>query len=140
LCIFRLFVPPRERETAEDVLKDLLEARIDNLNLLKLRLGMAMQDDITQGVELGGIWDAFQRAAPDFDRLASQIGWPLEHLQVINTYRKSATRYYFRSVSDVRHIFCRDPGGFEFEKVYSPTYELGERCPTVVFRRADSRA
>jgi SAM-dependent methyltransferase len=139
LCIFRLFVPPRERETAEKVLKDLLEARISNLNLLKLRLGMAMQDDVTRGVELGRVWDAFHRAAPDLNRLSSQIGWPLEHLQVINTYRNSPMRYYFMSVSDVRRLFCRDPGGFEFEKVYSPTYELGERCPTVVFRRADLR-
>jgi len=139
LCIFRLFVPPREQETAEDVIKDLLEGRISNLNLLKLRLGMALQEDTSRGVELRKIWNTIRHAAPDFNQLALQIGWPLKHLQVINTYRNSPVRYYFMSVSDVRHLFCQDPGGFEFVKIYSPTYELGERCPTVVFRRVDLR-
>jgi len=139
LCIFRLFVPPQARETVDEVLNDLAEARIANLNLLKLRLGMALQENITQGVELRRVWDRLHGFAPDFKRLASQIGWPLEQLMVINTYRDSPVRYYFLTVSDVRRLFCEDPGGFELERIYWPTYELGERCPTVLFRRRDGR-
>jgi SAM-dependent methyltransferase len=137
LCIFRLFIPPEKREEPEKVLQDLLDAKISNLNLLKLRLDMALHKDITQGVQLGLVWDAIHQAAPDFNRLASRLGWSLEHLLVINTYRDCQTRYHFLNLDDVRHLFCENPGGFRLEAVNVPTYELGERCPTVVFRRTD---
>lgn len=138
LCILRLFVPPKEHEATDNVLQDLLEAKIPDLNLLKLRLWMALHKDITQGIQLKRVWDAIHRVAPDFKRLASRIGWPLEHLLVINTYRNCSVRYFFLSLDDVRHLFCRNPGGFELETVQVPTYELGERCPTVVLRRIDT--
>ena len=137
LCIFRLFIPPKERESSDKVLQDLLGAKIPNLNLLKFRLWMAMHEDITHGVELKRIWNAIYRAAPDFNRLASRIGWPIEHLMAINTYRNSSTRYYFLDLDRVCHLFCENPGGFMLESVHVPTYELGELCPTVVLRRID---
>jgi SAM-dependent methyltransferase len=138
LCIFRLFIPPKEREEPDKILQDLLEAKISNLNLLKLRLGMALHEDITQGVQLKRVWDAIHHVAPDFNRLASLIGWPVEHLQAINTYRNCPTRYFFLSLDNVRHLFCENPGGFTFEAVHVPTYDLGERCPTVILRHIDT--
>jgi SAM-dependent methyltransferase len=135
LCIFRLFVPPKEREEPDKVLRDLLDAKISNLNLLKLRLGMALHRNITQGVQLRRVWNAVHEVAPDFNTLASRLGWSIEHMLVINTYRDCPKRYYFLDLDDVCHLFCRRPGGFELDAVHVPTYELGERCPTVVFRR-----
>ena len=135
VCIFRLFVPPRKREAVDDVLGNLLEAKIANLNILKLRLGMALQKDSSEGIELKRIWDTIHRVAPDFDRLASRIGWPMEHLLAINTYRNSPVRYYFLTPDDVCRVFCENPGGFTLETVNVPSYELGERCPTVVLAR-----
>lgn len=139
VCIFRLFVPPEKREEVDEVLQDLLEAKISNLNILKLRLGMALHEDITKGIQLKRIWDTIHRVAPDFNRLASRIGWPIEHLLVINTYRNSSTRYFFLSLDDVHHLFCENPGGFTLETVCVPTYELGMRCPTIVLARDDIR-
>jgi len=136
LCVFRLYVPPEPRESPDAVLADLLAGRVPNLNILKLRLAMAMHEDITQWTELGRVWDAIHQAAPDFARLASQLGWPLGHLLAINTYKDCPAQYWFLSVADVRHLFCTDPGGFSLERVNVPTYELGERCPTIVLRRA----
>lgn len=138
LCIFRLFIPPEERETSNEVLQDLLDAKIPNLNLLKLRLWMALHEDITKGIQLKQVWNAIHQVAPDFNRLASQIGWPVEHLLAINTYRNCSTRYYFIDLGDVCHLFCESPGGFTLEAVHVPTYELGEQCPTVVLRRIDT--
>jgi len=135
LCMLRLFVPPARRETPDAVLRDLLAGRIANLNLLKLRLAMALQKDFAQGVPLKRVWEAFHRAAPDFGGLAARLGWSLDHLSVINVYRDSDTRYYYLRVADVCGLFCGHPGGFTLERVEVPTYELGERCPIVVLRR-----
>jgi phenylacetate-CoA ligase len=138
LCMFRLFVPPAQRETPEAVLHDLLEARVANLNILKLRLAMALQEDSTQGVPLGRVWDELHKTAPDLTVLAAKIGWPPENLLAINTYRDCASRYYFHSVAEVRQLFTENPGGFTLEGVNVPDYELGDRCPTVVFRRGEA--
>ena len=137
LCILRLFVPPAEREAPETVLRDLAEGEISSLNVLKLRLGMALQDDIDVGVQLHHVWDVIHQFEPDFRRLASLTGWPLEHLLAIDSYRNCPATYSFLSLADVRRLFCDDPGGFEIAAIHEPSYELGERCPTLVLRRVE---
>ena len=135
ICVFRLFVPPAQRESIETVMSDLFEGQIPSLNILKLRLGMALQRDATEGVELACVWNELRRAAPDFTALAKRLGWSLPHLLAIDSYRNCAKRYHFLTVDDVTHFFC-DDGGFVCESISTPTYELGERCPTIVLRRA----
>ena len=138
LCILRLFVPPKEREEPDKVLQDLLGAKIPDLNHFKLRLWMAMYKDTTKNVQLNYFWDAIHRVAPDLNNLAAQLGWPTETLFMINAYRNNPTRFFFPNVDDISYLFCKDPGGFELETVRVPTYDLGECCPTVVFRRIDA--
>jgi SAM-dependent methyltransferase len=135
ICIFRLLVPPKMRERTEIVLRDLLSGMIANPNILKLRLGMSLQDDIGGGVQLARIWEALHEAAPDLNRVADRIGWPRAPLLAINAYRDCPTRYHFLDVAEVRQLFCEHPGGFAFETAHRPSYALGERCPTLVFRR-----
>ncbi len=136
LCIFRLFVPPRKSETVEEVLQDMLDAKIPKVNVLKLRLWMALQKDVAQGVQMKKVWDEVFRVAPDFDRLALKTGWPIEHLLTINSFKDNPARNYFLNTDEVQNLFCKMPGGFEFLAVHVPEYERGECCPTVVFRRA----
>lgn len=135
LCIFRLFAPPRNRETVQRVLKDLFNSKVPDLNILKLRLGMALQKNNTEGVALKMVWETLHQVAPDFERLAKEIDWPLEHLLAINAYRNSSSRYYFLTTDEVKDLFDE---GFTLENVHVPGYKLGERCPTVVFRRTGS--
>jgi len=135
LCVFRLYVPPARRESPDVVLKDLLEGRIANLNILKLRLGMSLMGSAAEGVELETVWRAVARLTPRLEGLASRIGWPVEHMLAINAYRGSTARYCFVTVKQIRDLFCGSPGGFEVQRLHVPTYELGEQCPTVVLQR-----
>lgn len=137
LFIVRLFAPFGPQETPDDVLEDLINGKIPNLNILKLRLGMSMQPNATNGVALAEVWEKLRSVAPDFDELATHIGWPIEHLLVINSYHESRNKYYFVTVDEVRRLFCDSPGGFELECIHTPDYELSDRCPTIVFRRLD---
>lgn len=140
LCIFRLFVPPVQREAPESVLRDLLAGCIPSLNVLKLRLAMALQETSEAGVQLAQVWDALHQAAPDFNQLAAQLGWSLDHLLAIDTYRDCTSRYHFLDALQVVRLFAEEPGGFTFATMTVPRYELGERCPTVVFRRVSNGA
>jgi len=135
LCILRLYALPSKRESPETVLRDFVQGRVSNINILKLRLGMALQDTPSEGVQYKTIWNAFHAAAPDPGRLGPQIGWSAEQMHIIDAYRDCPNRFFFLTVADLRQLFCSSPGGFQFESLHVPSYELGERCPTVVLRR-----
>ena len=133
LCIFRLFVPPARPEGTEAVLADLLAGRIANQNILKLRLGMSLWRNAMEGVELAKVWQAFHGAVPDPEALAPRIGWAPECLHAIDTYRDTANRYHFVTVTAAAEMFSVER--YELQQIYTPSYALGDRCPTVVFRR-----
>jgi SAM-dependent methyltransferase len=137
--VARLFVPPAQRQSPAAVLESLLAGEIANLNILKLQLGMALQQSAADGVELATIWETLHNAAGDFPTLAARLGWPLAHLLAINTYRNCPRRYHFVTTEEVRALFCRHPGGFEIEIIPGPNYPMGEQCPIVVAKRAKKR-
>lgn len=133
-CVFRLFVLPPEREPAKTVMQDLFAGRISNLNQLKLRLAMALQETPTKGVAVQRIRETLRDSCADWLALASRLGWVLEHLRAIDAYRGSPARYHFLSLPAVIDLFC---AGGEFRWVGQTTsaYPLGERCPLVAFAR-----
>ena len=138
-CLFRLFTPPDKPESPHQVFESLWSGGIDNLNQLKMRLGMAMQANPEEGVALHAVWQAIARHAPDLDRLATDLGWPIAHLRAIESYRDSPNAYHFLTVEQVETIFCSSTGGFDLMRVHQPSYSLGERCPMVVLQRSGSR-
>jgi SAM-dependent methyltransferase len=138
LCMFRLFVPQNERQEPDKVLQDLIEGKIPDLNHFKLRIWGSMYNDTTKDVQLKDVWDAIHSVVPDLKSLAVQLGWPTDTLFMIDAYRNNPTRFFFPNVDDVSYLFCKDPGGFEFETVHVPKYDLGKCCPSVVFRRIDA--
>jgi hypothetical protein len=119
------------------VLESLLAGEIANLNLLKLRLGMALQQSPAAGVELATIWQTLHNAAPDFPALAQKLGWPLGHLLAINTYHNCPRRYHFVTVKEVYDLFSNSPGGFQMETIQGPDYAMGEQCPMVAARKSE---
>lgn len=133
--VVRMFVPPDQKECPDEVLDELLSGQIPNLNILKIRMGMAMARGTPPTVRLRDVWDALNSAAPDLPLLAHQINWPVEHLQTINTYRDTSTCYVFVGVEELCNIFCHS-GVFAPLRVECPAYLLGERCPTVALKRS----
>jgi SAM-dependent methyltransferase len=135
MFVCRLFVPGARPETAGAVIDDLLGGQVSNINVLKLRLAMALQDEASSGVELAAVWSALFGSGASAIELADKIGWDPVDLAALDSYRDCGTRYHFVTLAEVRELFCGHPGGFEQVAVSTPSYELGERCPTVTFRR-----
>ena len=136
LVIIRLFMLPDSPESPSDVLSALLNRQIPNLNILKLRLGMALQSSSEAGdrVSLATVWKVLREAGGDWETLAPRIGWELDHLSVIDTYRDSPAHYAFTSLSDSLALFCSG-GRFELIGKHTPDYPLGERCPVIALTR-----
>lgn len=137
-CVFRLFVPPATRETVDEVAAELLAGNIENLNYLKLRLGMALQRDAIEGIRLDTVWQALHAIQPDQVELARHLGWEMDHLSAINAYRDSVSRYHFVTIDEAIATFCAGTGGaFQIERKEWPNYRMGSQFPTIVFRRTD---
>lgn len=133
LVVFRLFVPPNPPESPSSVVSQLSGGKIRDLNILKLKMAMAMQESPEAGVELHQIWRAMNDFEPDMDRLAGILKRPVEHVMAINAYRESASRYHFVSVDQARDLFSHC--GFVCRHEWYADYEFGTRCPVLVMER-----
>lgn len=132
-CVIRCFVQAEERESVENVFKDLSRGRIGNFHVLKWRLAMALQSDAEEGVVLGSVWDTLHTAWPKLEALADFFGWLEAEVRTIEAYREVETRYTFPTLAQHCQLFSS--AGFSVTKIVTPEYELGERCPTVVLQR-----
>lgn len=139
MAILRLFAPPARRESPEAVLADLAAGAVPNLNVLKLRLAMAMMADAATGVELDAVWHRLHEHEPDLEALAARLGWRTEHTMAINSYRGSKGRYHFVTRDEALDLFC-STGVFTLGRTDVPTYELGDRCPTIMLVRTANEA
>lgn len=128
LVIMRLFSRPRKAESIERVFEDMWAGRIGNFHYFKWRLMMALE-----GRSLGEAWRVWRAYVPHYDKLASALGWPMQEILTIDSYRDRDEIFYsFPTAGDVTEVFS--PGLELIETVY-PNYEDSERYPTVCFRR-----
>ncbi|MEH6629154.1 MAG: class I SAM-dependent methyltransferase [Motiliproteus sp.] len=140
VVVFRLFVLPEHKEDPLAIIEHLLNGKIPNLNCLKLRLGMALQESPETGVALQHVWQFLHDNCGEWSELATKLGWSLEHLSAIDAYKESQARYHFLSTKDVIALFSEDSNHlFELTRLDIPGYEMGNQCPTVVFHRADEQ-
>jgi len=130
LLVLRFFARPPQRETAESIVAELLQGRIQGFHAFKLRLAAAQQDDVRAGVLLADVWETWNRLVPNPDDLALQLGWPKATVATIDNYRGISARYSFPSIEDIREVFSPH---FEEVSLVQPSYELGERCPIFQF-------
>ena len=127
--VARAFVQADRRETVAAVLADTRDGRAGGFHAWKWRLAMALQADAEAGVRVADVWDALHRAHEDIGELARTCQWPVEVVRTIDAYRGVETRYSFPTLEALRDVFLAE--GFAVRDVSTPSYELGDRCPTL---------
>lgn len=127
--IARAFVQAEGRETVAAVLADTADGRAGGFHAWKWRLAMALQPDAETGVRVAEVWDALHRTHGDIEGLARTCRWPVEVVRTIDAYRGVETRYSFPTLAALKDLFLDE--GFAVRDVSTPTYELGDRCPTL---------
>ena len=132
LLSLRLFCRPEPNEALPLVFDELFSRAIGNFHVFKWRLAMALQGDATRGVRLADIWSTFREHARSVAEVAEWCGWPEPVVGTIEGYRDVEDRYTF---STEREVVDSLTGGFEHIETWRPSYELGERCPHLTFRR-----
>ena len=138
LAILRLFAAPERAETLADVAADLAAGPAPatvaaGFDALKWRVAMAAQPP-DRNVRVADIRAAFDELVPDRAALAARTGWRREVIDHIDAYRGSDAVYSFPTLAEARAAFAP---WLETVACHAPSYPLGERCPTVVLRRAE---
>jgi SAM-dependent methyltransferase len=132
LFAVRLFCRVEPSETVSDVMQALWAGRIANFHAFKWRLAMALQGDGTRGVRLADIWSSFVEQAGSVRALADRTGFPEPEVGTIEGYRGVQDRYSFSTEREVVELLAPD---FDLLESWRGSYELGERCPHLTFRR-----
>ncbi len=127
----RLYVRPDHAESPAAVIDDLLASKIGSFHAFKLRLAMALHGaDDSSGVRVDDVWRYWNSARVDVQKLVER-GWPPEVIRMIDAYRDSPASYSFPALAAAASVI----GEFaDLTRISTPTYELGERCPSVSFR------
>lgn len=134
LVVLRLFAAPETPETLDDIRAAL--PTIGSMDVLKWRIAMAIQSR-ERAVGVRAIRDAFDALVPDRAALAARTGWRREVIDHIDVYRDSPAVYSFPTVSEVRAVLAPT---FVEVACHVPSYELGDRCPTLVLRHSSTSA
>lgn len=132
----RLFAPGGRTGSIENVFAELDAGRIASLDTLKLLLWGALHDDPEQGVRPREVVARILAAVGNFDRLADEYGWPIEHVRSLEFHRDSTAVYHLTEAAEVVRMATSDPGGFESHVIVEPSYALGACCPIVVLKRS----
>jgi SAM-dependent methyltransferase len=130
LLALRAFIRPVQTEPVAAICDDLLAGRIGNFHIFKWRLNMAVHGDLAAGVRLADIWNAWNEVFPEPAVLADKLNWPLETIRTIDAYRGVQTRYTYPTLEELRHTLAVH---FRETACVYPAYELGDRCPTLLF-------
>jgi SAM-dependent methyltransferase len=130
-AILRFYLRPDVPEPPERIVEDLQEGRIGSFHVFKWRLVMAFQRSLADGVRLSDVWNYWRGAVTDPTQIAQRHGWAKEIVATMDAYRGSVGRYSFPTLAEARSAM-----GEAFEEIdcVFPSYELGERCPTLTFR------
>jgi hypothetical protein len=93
---------------------------------------MSLHQDNPAGVCVGDIWNAWENSGIDEKQVVAITGWPVEAVHTIYSYRGSAIRYTFPRLDELKRLLAET---LAVMICHIPSYEIGERCPTIAMRR-----
>lgn len=131
----RCFVRPDMPEQLSEIVADVNAGRIRGFHALKWRVAMSLANVSGSAVTVSAIHRAFDTAFPSRAELSAKTGWQESAIDTIDAYKDAPTRYTFPTFAELERE-CRPY--FEVVDVGYGSYELADRCPTIVLQRLQS--
>ena len=130
IAVMRLFIQANKKESVQQVFSDLYAGNCGSFHSFKWRLAMSLQEDALSGIRPDDIYAAWKRFGPNNQELSDFTGWPLPAIATIELYAGKQNPYAFPSLDMILRLLRQN---FKILEIYKPQYELGERCPIVLF-------
>lgn len=131
LLVLRCFVRPEEPEAPEQIFDDMFRGVIPTFSQFKFRLFMAMPQDLRSGLAVDDVYRLWASYSIDPVRLAAVTRWPLPEIETLEFFRDSSTVHTFPTLAEFR---CLLHEYFDEAGMITPSYPLGEHCPTLILR------
>ena len=136
VLVLRMFIRPEMRSSLDEVEALVRSGGVQSFHALKWHVAMALSQAPDFSVRVANIHAALMRMFPDRAELAAMRGWPREVIEAIDSYEGVETRYSFPTLAAVREVCAPF---FELAEMRTGSYEIAERCPTVLFRPRSPR-
>lgn len=127
IFIVRLFCSPVVRESLEDIYRN----TTSNFTAFRWRLAQSACDSNFE-IRMKDVWDRFQKDVSQAD--IERFGWTKENLCTIEVYENCNYVLTFVTEAVFREL-CQAHCMKIIDK-FTGSYELSERCPTFVLRKA----
>jgi SAM-dependent methyltransferase len=122
--IIREFIAPDQQETLDMIADDLKHNRVANFHAYKFRVAMAIQKSFSEGVSQNDIWSTIV----SLTRFHPQHSFSPPDLETGRVYKGKSDRLYFPTIDEFCTILREQ---MPFVTVKYPTYDFGDRCPSV---------
>ena len=126
----RSYIRPPIDELPASVWDQMLAGPVGGFSTFKLRLLMSLHDG-TGEVRLADAWRFFHERCSSYESLADRTGWSLDEVSTVEAYRNQQSVYRFPTLVELRSTLAPY---FVEEDCASPSYEMGERCLSLVLR------
>lgn len=130
----RFFVSPDLAEEPAKVFTDLHEGAIGSFHIFKWRLAMALLERGTWSIPVHRIWQVWRDTISTSEDLERRLGWLESEVRTIDVYRDAHAIYSFPPLTVLREILSEH---FTVVASFTPAYELGDRCPTIILRKKE---
>lgn len=131
LFAIRIYISAGPFESVDEVFRELFSFGM-RVDLFKMRLWMAMQRTVENGVAMREAAHILHAYNLDPHVMQERIGWSREAIEPFHDWAASNAVYTFPSISEFMEVMSDT---FEEVSVCWPRYELGHCCPTVIMRR-----
>ena len=132
MFVARTFLRPDDPETLDAILADLEAGRIGNPYVLKIRVDAVLHHDGFAGFSMLEKSNLWQELFPDPAAVAARFGWAPETMAIPGDYSIADLRFTYPTLGELRGFLAQ---GFEELECAFASYELAERCPSLVLRK-----
>jgi len=129
IFVMRSFVQPDQQEDPEAVFADRFQCA--NFHHFKLRLMMAMQRSVEQGIPVNEVYRFWTSQRVDRESLSLRTGWDRREIETIELHNGPNTVHTFPTIQELQSVLGEFFG--EMGKCV-PSYPGGDLCPTLVLR------
>lgn len=131
VLVARTYVRPEVQESVGAVFEALFGGESMNVDCFKMRLYVAMQRSLAEGVAVRDAVEILDRFGLDRSAMKERLGWSDAAIEPFSKWRFSDAVYSFPTLDELLAVLNER---FTEVSVTFPGYELGNCCPTVVMR------
>jgi hypothetical protein len=131
IFIVRIYTRPDCKESIDHLMGDLFSTRCPGVDEFKLRLYLAMQRSLSEGVAVQDAARVLDDYRIDRKVMTERFGWTLSAVEPFSIWRKSSAVYSFPSLEEFREL---TGDWFSEVSITFPTYSVGTCCPILALR------